>query len=39
MKVLFRSDQVVCLVISLCEDYVEFCVKDMYCCVKTMDFC
>jgi hypothetical protein len=26
-----RRDRVVCLVVSLCEDYVDF-------CVKTMDF-
>jgi hypothetical protein len=29
------SDPVVCLVVSLCEDYVDFCVKTMYCFVKT----
>jgi hypothetical protein len=28
-------DRVVCLVVSLCEDYVDFCVKTMYYCVKT----
>jgi hypothetical protein len=33
-----RHDQVVCLVVSLCEDYAYFCVKTMYCCVKTTDF-
>jgi hypothetical protein len=31
-------DQVVCLVVPLCEDYADFCVKTMYCCVKTMGF-
>jgi hypothetical protein len=31
-------DRVVCLVVSLCEDFAEFCVKTMYCHVKTMDF-
>jgi hypothetical protein len=33
-----RHDRVVCLVVSLCEDYAEFCVKIMYCFMKTMDF-
>jgi hypothetical protein len=33
-----RHDQVVCLVVSLCEDYADFCVKTMYYCVKTIDF-
>jgi hypothetical protein len=31
-------DRVLYLVVSLCEDYVNFCVKNMYCCVKAMDF-
>jgi hypothetical protein len=26
-----RHDRVVCLVVSLCEDYADFCVKTMYC--------
>jgi hypothetical protein len=30
-------DRVVCDVfVSLCEDYTDFCVKTMYCCVKTI---
>jgi hypothetical protein len=33
-----HHDRVVCLVVSLCEDYVDFCVNTMYCCVKTMNF-
>jgi hypothetical protein len=33
-----RRDRVVCLVVSLCEDYVNFYVKTIYYCVKTMDF-
>jgi hypothetical protein len=33
-----RHDRVVCLVVSLCEDYVDFCVKTMYYCVKTTYF-
>jgi hypothetical protein len=31
-------DRVVCLVVSLCEDYADFCVKTMYYCVKTTNF-
>jgi hypothetical protein len=31
-------DQVVCLVVSLCEDNANFCVKTMYCCVTTTYF-
>jgi hypothetical protein len=27
------------LVVSLCEDYADFCVKSMSCCVKTMNCC
>jgi hypothetical protein len=33
-----RRDQVVCLVVTLCEDYVNFCVNTIYCCVKTINF-
>jgi hypothetical protein len=32
-----RHDRVACHV-SLCQDYVDFCVKTMYCCVKTINF-
>jgi hypothetical protein len=32
----WRCDQVVCLVVSLCEDYADFCVNTMSCCVKTV---
>jgi hypothetical protein len=34
----WHYDRVVCLVVSLGEDYVDFCVKTTYCCVKAMDF-
>jgi hypothetical protein len=34
-----HCDRVVYLVVSLCEDYADFCVKTIYCCVKTMNFC
>jgi hypothetical protein len=27
--------RVICLVVSLCEDYIDFCVKTMYYCAKT----
>jgi hypothetical protein len=30
--------RVVCLDVSLCEDYADFCVKTMYFFVKTTDF-
>jgi hypothetical protein len=33
---MWRCDPVVCLVVSLCEDYAGFYMKTMYCCVKTM---
>jgi hypothetical protein len=33
----WHHDQVVCDVfVSLCEDYTDFCVKTMYCCMKTI---
>jgi hypothetical protein len=34
----WRRDRVVCLVVSLGEEYVDFYVKTMYYCVKTMNF-
>jgi hypothetical protein len=34
-----RRDRVLCLIVSLCEDYTDFCMKTKYCCVKTKDFC
>jgi hypothetical protein len=33
----WRGAMIVCHV-SLCQDYVDFCVKTMYCCAKTMNF-
>jgi hypothetical protein len=38
LATMWRRDRVVCLVVSLCEDYADFCVKTLYCCLKTMDF-
>jgi hypothetical protein len=35
----WHRDRVVCLVVSLCEDYADFCVKTMPCYVKTMYCC
>jgi hypothetical protein len=32
-----RCDRVVCLVVSLCQDYADVCVKTMYCGVNTMN--
>jgi hypothetical protein len=33
-----HRDRVICHVVSLCEDFANFCVKTMYYCVKTTYF-
>jgi hypothetical protein len=33
-----HRDRVVYFVVSLYQDYAIFCVKTIYCCLKTMNF-